>query len=259
MTTVAPGAPAPTIDALGTPEERWLSCGALDDLPRWQPSPARNVVIVAPHPDDEVLGAGGLVRQMAERGVPIDLVALTDGEASHPRSPHARPADLARWRAAERRRALRRLGVTVRYVTQLHLPDGHVSHGEDRLAETLEATLGPDALLLAPWAHDGHPDHDAAGRAARRAAERSGCYLAEYLVWAWHWSAPGDGAIPLHAAVRVDLQRRQQAAKRWATTAYRSQVRPLGPGRESAAILPPAVLRRSWRRFEVLLPRPLNG
>lgn len=259
MTPVAPAVPAPPFDALGTSEARWLRSGALHDLPRWQPAPVRSVVIVAPHPDDEVLGAGGLARQMADRGVPIDLVAVTDGEASHPHSPHARPADLARWRASERRRALHRLGVTVRYATHLHLADGGVAPGEDQLAAAVAAVAGPDTLLLAPWAHDGHPDHDATGRAARRAAAHTGCRLAEYLVWAWHWSAPGDGAIPLGAAVRVDLHQRQRAAKRWATAAYRSQVRPLGPGRDSAAILPPPVLRRAWRSFEVLLPWPVDG
>ena len=50
------------------------------------------VVVVAPHPDDEVLAAGGLMRWMACRGREVLVVGVTDGEASHARSARVTPA-----------------------------------------------------------------------------------------------------------------------------------------------------------------------
>jgi LmbE family N-acetylglucosaminyl deacetylase len=45
----------------------------------WTPS-REKMVVIAPHPDDEVLGAGGLIAAQAFLGVEIVVVAVTDGE-----------------------------------------------------------------------------------------------------------------------------------------------------------------------------------
>jgi LmbE family N-acetylglucosaminyl deacetylase len=56
----------------------------------------------------------------------------------------------------------------------------------------------------APWRHDGHPDHDAAGRAATIASAAAGAPLLQYLVWAWHWADPeGDDPPGPNAATSV--------------------------------------------------------
>ena len=68
----------------------------------------RRLVVVAAHPDDESLGAGGLLATAHERGLEIDLVLLTAGELSHPASPtHSREV-LGRRRLAEAKDALPR-------------------------------------------------------------------------------------------------------------------------------------------------------
>jgi hypothetical protein len=48
----------------------------------WCPQGAR-AVVVAPHPDDEVLSVGGLLAQLADTGTPVEVIAVTDGTASH--------------------------------------------------------------------------------------------------------------------------------------------------------------------------------
>jgi GlcNAc-PI de-N-acetylase len=48
-----------------------------------------SAVIVAAHPDDEVLGAGGLISVLAASRARLRLVAVTDGEHSH--LGHGRP------------------------------------------------------------------------------------------------------------------------------------------------------------------------
>ena len=39
------------------------------------------VLVLAPHPDDEVFGCGGALVQAAKNGIPVRVVVLTDGEA----------------------------------------------------------------------------------------------------------------------------------------------------------------------------------
>ena len=72
------------IDRPGTAEEAWDEWAGLQHLPAADPLDWPSVVIVAAHPDDEVLGAGGTMAMLAAAGARLRLVAVTDGEASHP-------------------------------------------------------------------------------------------------------------------------------------------------------------------------------
>lgn len=209
------------------------------------PWPGR-VLLVAPHPDDEVLAAGGLLALLSAAGVPVEVVAVTDGEASNPGG-SVPPAELAAVRRTETDAALAHLGVG--RVTRLGLPDGGAGTLEDPVA-ALE--LDPGDLLLGPWTGDGHPDHEAVGRGCVRAAARTGARLVEYPVWAWHWGTPGDPRIPWSRARRVDLPAAGRSAKARAIGEFRSQVAPLGPLPADAPVLSAAVLARFARPYEVL-------
>jgi len=76
-----------------------------------------SVAILAAHPDDEVLGAGGIVCLLAAAGVRLRLIAVTDGEASHRGCGDVRA--LACRRARERAAALRELGAAKAEVIRL--------------------------------------------------------------------------------------------------------------------------------------------
>jgi hypothetical protein len=43
----------------------------------------KRVVIIAPHPDDEAIGCGGLIQTLVERGTSPHVIILTGGEGSH--------------------------------------------------------------------------------------------------------------------------------------------------------------------------------
>ena len=161
------------IDAPGTDERTWAAWPWLSTLPGAGPTGlagVRSAVIVAAHPDDEVLGAGGLISMLAASRARLRLVAVTDGERSH--RGHASPAPLARRRTAETDAALRALGARGAEVIRLGLPDGGLAKRQDELAAALAPLVAGFDLCLAPWDHDLHPDHEAAGRRRPRGRDR---------------------------------------------------------------------------------------
>lgn len=232
----------------GTPEQVWRAWPGLSELPVVSPPPRNRLVVVAPHPDDEVLGVGGL---MAIRP-PQLLIGVTGGEGSHPGSTVTGEQLRAR-RRRERAAGLDQLDATGTQVLELSHPDGAVE--EELLTEQLAGLLTATDLCLATWRHDGHPDHDTVGRAAARACASLGAVLWEYPVWTWHWAGPADPRIPWHRLHRIELDPAVRAAKAAALAQFTSQTTALGPDHADRAVLPPHVLERFDRPAEfVLLP-----
>lgn len=209
---------------------------------------AARLVVVAPHPDDEVLAAGGWLAGRALRGVPSLVIALSDGTASHGRSALWPARRLASVRTGESKRALRVLGMRPGNRVRAGLPDGSLHARERSIERVLAHHLRDGDLVVAPWRHDGHPDHEAAGRAALRAARRRGARVLEAPIWAWHWRVPQDAAFPWSRACVRSLDPTALRRKEQALAAFRSQRR---PSRGRDAILPRDVLAHFTRAFEV--------
>jgi LmbE family N-acetylglucosaminyl deacetylase len=237
------------IDAPGTDERAWAAWPWLSTLPGAalaRLARVRSTVIVAAHPDDEVLGAGGLMSILAASRSRMRLVAITDGERSH--RGHASPAALARRRTAETAAALRALGAQAAEVVRLRLPDGGLAAREDELAAMLAPLVAGFDLCLAPWDGDAHPDHEAAGRAVRRAGQGP----LYYPVWMWHWASPADPRVPWDRALRIPLPPRAAGRKRAAITCFASQTEDRGHG--LGPVLSPGMIAHFTRAMEVLLP-----
>jgi LmbE family N-acetylglucosaminyl deacetylase len=237
------------IEGLGTDEATWRGWAAMTQWPALDLSGCRRAVVVAPHPDDEILGVGGTLALLTTAGVPVVVVAVTDGEASHPRGLVDRHA-LAEQRTGESVRALADVGLEAGSRLRLQQPDGQVAEAE--LAQTLAALLRPGDWCLATWRGDGHPDHEAVGRAAAAACDRVGAQLLEFPVWTWHWAQPGDEQVPWDRATVVALDDAALTRKRLALRRFVSQTAPIGDGPGDAAILPPHVLARFERGFETV-------
>ena len=170
---------------------------------------------------------------------------MTDGEASHPRHPD--PAALAALRAAETADALRVLGAQDTEVIRLGFPDTRVAAREDALAGQLRDLVAGCDAVLAPWDQDVHADHEAVGRAARRASALTHWYP----VWTWHWAAPGDSRVPWHQGLRVSLRPSIVTRKRAAIGCFASQLEPRGSG--TGPVLTPETVAHFVRDHEVLL------
>ncbi|WP_320775672.1 PIG-L family deacetylase [Streptomyces sp. CRN 30] len=243
---------ADPIQAPGTDEARWRAWDGWARMPPFALPEAGRAVVVAAHPDDEVLGVGGTLALLAETGLEVTVVSVSDGEASHPGSTRVTPGRLAGIRARELRAALDELGLRDTEVVRLRLPDTEVAGQEDSLAARLTDLLPGAALCLAPWTGDVHGDHEAAGRAARTAARAASVPCRFYPVWTWHWAEPGDPCVPWDRAARIALPPAVQARKRAAVDRFVSQIHPLGPEEGDAAVLPPAELAHHLRAFEVV-------
>lgn len=239
-------------DRAGTPSATWTQVLAAHDVaPLRLPAHGRLIVFAA-HPDDETLGAGGLINSASRARWPIQIISATAGEGSHPRSPTHTPQVLAQLRARELIEAIARLAPDAD-VACLGLPDGSLRDRVEELVAELVALIGVDGdavLLCAPWRSDGHPDHEAAGVAAAIAADRTGARLLEYPVWTWHWGQEDDLPWPDARSVRLDAQSR--AAKDSAIAAHATQVEPLSPEPGDEVLLDASLLAHFRRDVEIL-------
>lgn len=215
---------------------------ALQDVPAWQP-PLVPTVVIAPHPDDETLAAGGLIALLRESGVPVSAVAVTDGENCY-----AGETGLGALREVEQAKALQRLGVSASHIHRLRFVDSGVSSAEEALVAALEPALRGAQHIVAPWPHDFHPDHEVTGRAALAIAQRHGIPLTFYFFWTWHRGTPELlRDLPLQ---KLPLTADQQLAKREALLFHESQLHHIS----GEPILPENLLEPAWRPYEVFLP-----
>ncbi|GAA1480290.1 hypothetical protein GCM10009624_07300 [Gordonia sinesedis] len=259
-------APDFTPTTSGTPEAAWLA-----ELNRRAPLPNIDLdgvalVVVAAHPDDETLGCAGLIQHALRRGSPVTVVLATWGEGSHPDSPTTPPGVLAERRRHEVRTALSLLDdapvsgrrVASTELVAVGLTDGDVGAGHDALTAAIVQAVAARgyrrSVVVAPWRHDGHPDHEAAGRAAAAAAARTDSALLEYPIWFWHWGT--TASLPTSGIVAHHLGDRDRAVKRAAIRAHTSQVQPLSADPADAAILPAHVLDHFHRELEIFLVDP---
>jgi len=244
----------PAIRGEGTAEAEWNGWPVLAALPRIDartlvPRNAR-AVVVAPHPDDEVLSVGGLLAQLADAGARIEVIAVTDGTASHGGSTEWPVERLATERPLESRLALERLGLPVEPV-RLGLPDGGLAAVRGTLAARLVSLLRPRDVVFTTWRRDGHPDHEATGQACALACAAAGARLAEVPVWGWHWSHPGDTRMPWRHAVRIDLDEEAMRRKRAAVQAFTSQLR-RDASTGAGPVLRATTVARAGRPYEVV-------
>ncbi len=243
------------IHGSGTLEATWRAWDGLSQLAPLTLDelvpPGSRAVVVAPHPDDEVLGCGGALTMLARAGRDVLVIGLTDGEASHPGSARWPPERLGARRREERLEGLRRLGVTSQ-PSSLFVPDGGVLAAGSRLPEAIDELLLAGDVVITTWRLDGHPDHEAAGRASALAARRRGCRCWEMPVWTWHWARPDEARVPWRHMRRLELDDRAVQAKRQAIAAHTSQLRPVA-GENRPAVLPDWALARLMRTFETFI------
>jgi LmbE family N-acetylglucosaminyl deacetylase len=243
------------IEGDGTPESQWQAWPGLARVPalplkRWVPPEAR-VVVVAPHPDDEVLVCGALLCMHAQRGGSVLVIAVTDGEASHNGSAHWNCETLAEARRRESAEGIAMLASNKAQVLRLGVPDGDVAaHIEPLMAQLRDALL-PDDIVFTTWRRDGHPDHEATGTAAADVCAEIGCRLIESPVWMWHWAEPADRRVPWSRLRGLPIEPEVLGRKRMALAAHVTQLVPRDTG--EGPVLGDGILERLARETEYFI------
>ena len=178
-----------------------------------------------------------------ERGVPVTVVAVTDGENAY-----AEDRPLGKIREMEQVAALACLGVDREHIIRFRLTDSDVSASEASLISLLMPLVSGPCHILAPWSNDFHPDHEVCGRVAAEVARQAGADLTFYIFWTWHRGTPQIFRdLPLK---RLPLTDKVLHAKANALQCHKSQLE--HPSGEP--ILPSNLLWPTTLPFEVFLP-----
>jgi len=209
----------------------------------------RRALIVAPHPDDEVIGCGGLIARLVDDGRAPHVVVMTGGEGSHRGCCDTPSEDIVKARRGLTRKALFILGVPEENIHELNFPDGKISLAESAEVVQLKAVIANIAPSLAgrdgegfsvfvPHWGEGWPDHVNAAKIIKNIMP-STTEVWEYCVWMWYYNV-WRGLDWRNAAV-LRMTPWEHELKLKAMVAY---TKPLAPcGKPWSGVLPPLFLK----------------
>jgi LmbE family N-acetylglucosaminyl deacetylase len=164
----------------------------------------QRVLVIAPHPDDEVIAVGGSLALHQRAGSEMMTLYATMDEPA---------PDGSTVRRGEAERAARLLGFDPRF---LGLPDGALSQHEATLTREIEQVIRSfrPEVIYCPFPADHHRDHMSASACTGAAVTRAG-YSGDvccYEVWTSLWPNAG---VDITSVIDV---------KREAINCYASQV-----------------------------------
>lgn len=186
----------------------------------------RPFLVIAPHPDDEVFGCGGLIARMVEAGNAPHVVVLTGGEGSHNGCCNTPKADIVTARRRLTREAMGKLGLPASYLHELNFADGKIgSHNQDEYnaLKQLIAEIKPSTILV-PHHGEGWPDHLAARDLGIKLAGKD-VEVYEYCVWMWYYM---QRHLDWANAYALKFSEKEHAKKLEAIKTYTSSLAPCG-------------------------------
>jgi LmbE family N-acetylglucosaminyl deacetylase len=190
------------------------------------------VVLLAPHPNDAVLGCAGILMMLEQLHIPCSVVFVSDGKT---------PASEI---------SLKLLSPNAD-IMRLHIPNGTISRARNRLYHQLSHFVEDHDLLICPWEYDGHPDHEAVADVALELALLKHIAVMRIPIRTWHWCAPDNQSIPWDQACRLPLDAAMQAKKAVAISVFRRQIQS-DTTHTQRPILPDHVLAHYLRPFELV-------
>lgn len=215
---------------------------------RQEPVMTGRTLIVAPHPDDEVIGCGGLIARLVAEGHRPEIIVMTGGGGSH-RGCCATPEDeIITARRVLTRDALSILGVPAENIHELDFVDGSISEEScqtTRLAELI-AELRPDNVVVPHWG-EGWSDHVATARIVKSLVKDRPVNVWEYCVWMWFYNV--WRGLDWDSARCLTLSGSEHELKLRAMDAYTTQLAPCG--RPWSGVLPEVFLNANRGKKEI--------
>ncbi|MFD2287056.1 methyltransferase domain-containing protein [Pedobacter petrophilus] len=196
----------------------------------------KRCLVLAPHPDDESLGCGGLISTLVEKDCAIQVILTTDGSQSHPRSVAYPPKQIADLRKTELVVALEHLGLGADNLFCYESKDSAMpALGEDgfnelsqKLANDLSSFL--PQLILVPYELDPHRDHRATFQLLFAALKKVPDYkpkIWEYPIWLYEKAVENDWPQLESGELKCLDITRHLGQKRAAIDAHQTQTTPL--------------------------------
>jgi len=184
-----------------------------------EPLQGRRILVLAPHVDDEVIGCGGYLGDLAKRGNEIQCIYMTDGAASD--HPTLGRKEIARAREREGRQVASFFGFSPPLF--LGEEDGllAVEPPVVRRLQPLIQGFAPEILFL-PCFLDGHRDHVATVGLGLQALARAG-YPGDFPLYLYAVNSP----LTHHTANCYFALREQWPQKKQALGIFASQTLPL--------------------------------
>ena len=109
-----------------------LESWAQDPRPQLTLSPDDRILVIAPHPDDEVIGAGGVIQEALRLNIPVRVMYLTNGDSNalaglyykkHPVFGRKQALEMGKLRQQEAVEAMKYLGLDAKQLIFLGYPD----------------------------------------------------------------------------------------------------------------------------------------
>ncbi len=205
------------------------------------------VVILVPHPDDEVFGCGGLLaRMVTENNIP-HLIVLTGGGASHASCCDTSKEDIIKARRLLTREAAGEIGLPEEYIHELDFKDGQVTGdfgNEYERLKSLLKELNPKTILI-PHHGEGWPDHLAAGQIGLGLAPED-IDIYEYCVWMWYYH---QSRLDWNNAFVLRMTPEEHRRKLAAIKAYYKPTAPCG--KPWVGVLPPLFVKANSTACEL--------
>ncbi len=159
----------------------------------------QSCLVLAPHPDDETLGCGGLIAMLRNKGANVFVIVTTDGSQSHPNSKAFPPKKVTLMRKEEVLGALHILGVSKQNVEFFDGKDaslpGKGEPGFDLLVDKLISGIEKyrPQLILVPYQLDPHCDHRATWQILQQALKSfKEIGVWEYPIWLYELAEKHD-------------------------------------------------------------------
>lgn len=157
---------------------------------RFDTSRFSKVLIISPHPDDEVFGCGGLMQSLVLAGKQVEVIILSRGEAIHRPCCPNEENNIVQARTGLTDAANGVLGIAPEHIHRLDFPDGSfssVKEGDDmvKALSDLVHDIAPTEVFI-PHPYENSPDHVAATQLVEQVLRNHIGKVYYYCVWTWY-------------------------------------------------------------------------